>query len=71
MWRCGVTFLPTVCRQWVALTDITDEREGIQGYLKLSIVVLGPDDEQKVHTKDEEDDEAGGAVTYLLACIVS
>ena len=37
-------------RQWVALTDVTDEHEGIQGYVKLSIVVLGPDDEQYIHS---------------------
>src|SRR5262249_29268080 len=47
-------------RQWVALTDITDEHEGIQGYLKLSLVVLGPGDEQHVHTAAEEDDESDG-----------
>lgn len=44
-------------RQWVALTDITDEHEGIQGYLKLSITVLGPGDEQHIHSAEEMDDE--------------
>ena len=30
-----------VWRQWVALVDPTQEHDGIQGYLKLSFVLLG------------------------------
>jgi C2 domain len=55
-----------IFRQWVALTDVTDEREGIQGYLKLSIVVLGPDDEQHTHSAEEEDDEGGDGMLSVL-----
>ena len=40
-------------RRWVALTDTTDETEGIQGYLKLSINVLGPGDKPPVHDPTE------------------
>ena len=35
-------------RAWLALSDLTDKHEGIQGYLRASVVVLGPDDEQKI-----------------------
>lgn len=28
-------------KQWVALTDVTDANEGVQGYLQVTIVVLG------------------------------
>ena len=31
-------------RMWVAMTDITDETQGINGFLKISINVLGPGD---------------------------
>ena len=34
---------------WLTLTDPTDEREGIMGFLKVSISVLGPNDEPPVH----------------------
>eukprot|EP00743_Colponemidia_sp_Colp-15_P008352 GILK01009071.1.p1 GENE.GILK01009071.1~~GILK01009071.1.p1 ORF type:complete len:1605 (-),score=326.59 GILK01009071.1:77-4891(-) len=40
-------------RQWVALTDTTDEREGSQGFLLISLAVLGPGDELVAHTEDE------------------
>jgi len=55
-----------IYRRWVALTDITDKHEGIQGYLKLSVTVLGPNDIARVHMKEEddmvdEDDEQGRA----------
>ena len=48
-------------RQWVALTDITDKHEGIQGYLKCSVVVLGPDDEQFTHTRT--------LYVYICVCV--
>ena len=34
---------------WLTLTDPTDEREGIMGYLKVSLECLGPNDEPNVH----------------------
>lgn len=34
---------------WLTLTDPTDEREGIMGYLKVTLECLGPDDEPNVH----------------------
>lgn len=46
-----------VYRQWAALTDVTDKFEGVQGYLKASVVVLGPDDEQYTHPPSDADDE--------------
>jgi hypothetical protein len=37
-------------KQWVALVDPTNDQDaGTQGYLKLSVTVLGPGDTQKVH----------------------
>ena len=43
---------PPVCSvfyQWVALVDDLDEKdEGIQGYLRLSVAVVGPGDKIKV-----------------------
>lgn len=53
-------------RQWVALSDITDEHEGVQGFLRASVVVLGPDDEQYIHTADEEDDEDSSMLSVLM-----
>jgi len=43
-------------RKWVGLFDDTDlDDNGVQGYLKLSIAIIGPDDKMKVH--DEESDK--------------
>ncbi len=43
---------PSIVRmltQWVALVDDLDEKdEGIQGYLRLSVAVVGPGDKLKV-----------------------
>lgn len=36
-------------RMWVAVTDPTDETQAINGYLKLTINVLGPGDKPPVH----------------------
>jgi dysferlin len=36
-------------RMWVAMTDTTDETQGINAFLKLSINVLGPGDKPPVH----------------------
>jgi hypothetical protein len=44
-----------VYRQWVALHDNESKKDqGVQGHLKLSIVVLGPKDRQKIHNLEEE-----------------
>eukprot|EP00002_Diphylleia_rotans_P036357 TRINITY_DN799_c0_g1_i1.p1 TRINITY_DN799_c0_g1~~TRINITY_DN799_c0_g1_i1.p1 ORF type:complete len:1445 (-),score=361.51 TRINITY_DN799_c0_g1_i1:290-4624(-) len=48
-----------IWRVWVPLTDVTDENEGVQGYVKLSVAVLGPGDEIKVHTEQEEKERDG------------
>ena len=43
-------------RQWVGLFDDTNlDDNGVQGYLKLSISIIGPGDKMKVH--DEESDK--------------
>ena len=51
-----------IWRQWVALSApfeardnllSKDDRGGVQGYLKLSITLLGPDDKPVVHAEDE------------------
>jgi len=34
---------------WLTLTDPTDEVEGAMGYLKVTISILGPNDELPVH----------------------
>jgi hypothetical protein len=78
-----------VFRQWVMLTDPAEEREGVQGYVKvrmrerasgseagrlfasprarpqLSVVVLGPGDEQRVHAASEFDDEEAAMLCVL------
>mmetsp|Transcript_20321 Transcript_20321/g.31021 ORF Transcript_20321/g.31021 Transcript_20321/m.31021 type:complete len:1900 (+) Transcript_20321:164-5863(+) len=42
-------------RKWVGLIDATNDQDtGYQGYLKISVTVLGPDDEQRVHDPDRE-----------------
>lgn len=42
-------------RQWVALMDDVDTDDvGVQGFLKLSVFILGPGDKQKVHDEEKE-----------------
>lgn len=42
-------------RQWVAIVDPYNPKDkGIQGYLKVSVVVLGPSDKLVMHTPQEE-----------------
>lgn len=42
-------------RAWVALRDVESGNEtGVQGFLKLSVTVLGPGDRQRVHDLAEE-----------------
>lgn len=44
-----------VYRAWVALRDVESGKEaGVQGFLKLSVTVLGPEDRQRVHDLAEE-----------------
>lgn len=65
-----------IYRKWVALVDKTGSRDSrrdiyniflgkfdnVQGYLKLSIAVLGPKDPNPNHDeKDDDDDESTGA----------
>lgn len=39
-----------IYRQWVALVDDLDPKDvGIQGYLQLSIAIVGPNDRLKVN----------------------
>ena len=36
--------------QWVGIVDDTNEKDhGVQGFLQLSVVVLGPGDKQRTH----------------------
>jgi hypothetical protein len=55
-----------VFRSWLALSDVTDENEGVQGYLQVTAVVLGPDDEQYTHPPSDYDDAGGSAMSVLL-----
>ena len=41
-------------RRWVALVDTTDATEGIKGYMKITINVLGPQDRPKIHDETKE-----------------
>eukprot|EP00004_Rigifila_ramosa_P005707 TRINITY_DN16378_c0_g1_i1.p1 TRINITY_DN16378_c0_g1~~TRINITY_DN16378_c0_g1_i1.p1 ORF type:complete len:1467 (-),score=375.36 TRINITY_DN16378_c0_g1_i1:84-3968(-) len=52
-------------RQWIALTDTTDKHEGCQGFLKLSISVMGPGDEQVIHSEDDVRAADGSEVILL------
>lgn len=51
-----------IWRQWVAIVDPLDAKDkGIQGYLKLSVAVLGPEDKLVIHSPQEIDlKDAGG-----------
>lgn len=46
-----------IFRRWVALSDTTGERKGVQGYVRLSAVALGPAEVAPAHTDKEEEDE--------------
>jgi hypothetical protein len=46
-----------VYRQWIALADSTDS-VGVQGYLKVSVTVLGPNDQKAAHPLEGDDDNA-------------
>eukprot|EP00300_Choanocystis_sp_HF-7_P005500 c14114_g1_i1.p1 GENE.c14114_g1_i1~~c14114_g1_i1.p1 ORF type:complete len:1293 (+),score=373.40 c14114_g1_i1:49-3879(+) len=54
-------------KTWIALTDPTDTKEGVQALLKVSITLLGPGDEPVIRKEDEEDkNEEGAEETELL-----
>jgi hypothetical protein len=55
-----------IFRRWLALSDVTDENEGIQGYLQVTAVVLGPDDEQVTHPPGDYDDAGSSMLAVLL-----
>ncbi len=52
--------------QWVALTDVTDANEGVQGYLQVSISVLGPKDEMYIHDPSELLSLDGGLLNVMM-----
>jgi hypothetical protein len=48
-------------KAWVGLVNDQDPTDdGVQGYLRFSVSVVGPNDKVVVHKDDEEDDEGGG-----------
>ena len=55
-----------IYRTWTALTEVGGKREGIQGYLKCSITVLGPGDEQFIHSAADADDEGDDMMAVLM-----
>ena len=55
-----------IYKQWLGLFDTTDEYEGIQGYLRVSVVVLGPNDEQKTHKLVDDDESESQLVSVLM-----
>lgn len=57
-----------VYRAWVALRDAESGKEaGVQGFLKLSVTVLGPGDRQRVHDLAEEM-QVGPFGSWLRLC---
>jgi len=49
-------------RKWIALTDSSGEFPGIQGFVKLSICIMGPRDQPPPHSEAEElDEESSGS----------
>ena len=69
-----------IYKQWIGLFDVTDEfgvddndnddNNQCQGYIKLSIVVLGPNDEQKTHKLIDEDDDETNLLSVLIPPII-
>ena len=53
-------------KPWVALTDVTGEHEGVQGYLQVTIQVLGPKDEMYIHPASEEMDLEGSMLNVMM-----
>jgi len=58
--------------QWVGLSNTTNKKtDGVQGYLKLSVVVLGPNDKPYVHdpseiVKQKQQEKTKGVASMLL-----
>eukprot|EP01129_Flabellula_baltica_P015819 TRINITY_DN818_c0_g1_i2.p1 TRINITY_DN818_c0_g1~~TRINITY_DN818_c0_g1_i2.p1 ORF type:complete len:1117 (-),score=284.37 TRINITY_DN818_c0_g1_i2:362-3712(-) len=54
--------------QWVALMDPKGEHQGVQGYLKISCIVLGEGDEPADHEPDDEwqDDPTGDTLQSMV-----
>ena len=61
-------------KKWVALSAPysarrnligEDERGGIQGYLKVSCVLLGPGDKPEIHEPDEEEDNSNDSAVLM------
>ncbi len=42
------------------MDDLDEKDEGIQGYLRLSVAVIGPGDKLKIHSASEESSIAAG-----------
>ncbi|MES1910298.1 MAG: hypothetical protein MHM6MM_002918, partial [Cercozoa sp. M6MM] len=55
-----------IYRQWVALSDTRGKREGVQGYLRVSVTVLGPDDEQVTHDEEVFDEDESEMLCVLM-----
>jgi len=55
-----------IANVWVALLDSSGESLDIKGFVKLSIAVVGENDELPVHNDDDEDEEAGMDMTQCL-----
>jgi hypothetical protein len=55
-----------IANVWVALLDASGESLDIKGFVKLSIAVVGENDELPVHNDDDEDEEAGMDMTQCL-----
>jgi len=54
-------------RQWVALADVSGKHEGIQGYLLVSIQVMGPNDEPNIRREsDVVGVDLGGEMNPLM-----
>jgi hypothetical protein len=61
-----------VWRQWVALCDPLDAKDkGIQGYLLVSVAVLGPSDKLYIHSPQEiEAKDAEGSKGAAGMCLM-
>ena len=51
---------------WFTLVDTTDEKEGLTGYIKCNIDVLGPDDKPHVNEKITEDSTSQTVVSSKI-----
>jgi len=70
---CPFPTLLQLYNQWVGITDpVNSKDKGLQGYLKLSVTVLGPGDKLKVHdlAKDNAEQEKLEATKGLDALLL-